>query len=159
MAIIFLLLLSALLLNFLGMIDLSSLPLPLSWFKPVKQEAEETQLVELLQREIANLEADRDQLLGRVDDKEGEIIALTAKLRQLEEEITGLTRQMAAQTDMASVYGSMNAAAAASILGNLPVEEALPILGKLKKEQAAAILAELDPVKASEITKAWAHTN
>lgn len=156
LAVLFLAVLVFLLLNFLGVVSLSSLPRTLPWFQSPAVESEQIQQQEQLARENAGLQADLAQLSSRLQDKESEIAALQEQVERLQAELAELTRQEEAFAAMASVYGRMDPQAAAVILGKLPTEEILPLLGKLKKDQAAAILALMDSEKASELTRAWA---
>ncbi|NMA55641.1 MAG: hypothetical protein GX952_06930 [Firmicutes bacterium] len=155
-AVLVLLSLLAMLLNFLGIVDFSTLPLALPWFRSPAEESEQILKEEQLAMQIVDLQADRELLLGSLEDKKNEIALLKAEVERLETEIKQLIEQEQAITDMAAIYAKMDPAAAAAILEKLSAEEVLPILGKLKKDQAAAILAELDGDLASKITRAWA---
>ena len=154
-AVLVLLSLLAMLLNFLGIVDFSTLPLALPWFRSPAEESEQILKEEQLAMQIVDLQADRELLLGSLEDKKT-IALLKAEVERLETEIKQLIEQEQAITDMAAIYAKMDPAAAAAILEKLSAEEVLPILGKLKKDQAAAILAELDGDLASKITRAWA---
>lgn len=153
-ALAFIAVLVFLLLNFLGIISISSLRSTLPWHQSpaVKQELTE---FEQLQREKRDLEADLAQLSSRMQDKDAEITALKSEIERLKIELEELAQKQESVTAMASVYGSMDPQAAAVILGKLPNEEVLSILGKLKKDQAAAILSSMDSQKASELTRDW----
>jgi flagellar motility protein MotE (MotC chaperone) len=107
----------------------------------IRAEREELQFAQrrvyLEQSEIAARQEEVEALLARVE----------AKIGVMEEERDLMLKQLA------RVYETMKADAAAEILSDLDVETSTEILRRMKERQAALVMASLDPQAAARISQ------
>jgi flagellar motility protein MotE (MotC chaperone) len=107
----------------------------------IRKEREELQFAQrrvyLEQSEIAARQEEVEALLARVE----------AKIGVMEEERDLMLKQLA------RVYETMKADAAAEILSDLDVETSTEILRRMKERQAALVMASLDPQAAARISQ------
>jgi flagellar motility protein MotE (MotC chaperone) len=107
----------------------------------VRKEREELQFAQrriyLEQSEIAARQEEVENLLARVE----------AKIGVMEEERDSMLKQLA------RVYETMKAEAAAEILSDLDVETSTEILRRMKERQAALVMASLEPQAAARISQ------
>ncbi len=107
----------------------------------IRKEREELQFAQrriyLEQSEIAARQEEVETLLTRVE----------AKIGVMEEERDLMLKQLA------RVYETMKADAAAEILSDLDVDTSTEILRRMKERQAALVMASLDPQAAARISQ------
>ena len=107
----------------------------------IRREREELQFAQrriyLEQSEIASRQGEVEDLLSRVE----------AKIGVMEEERDLMLKQLA------RVYETMKAEAAAEILSDLDVDTSAEILRRMKERQAALVMASLEPQAAARISQ------
>ncbi|MGI6604145.1 MAG: MotE family protein [bacterium] len=156
LVLVFISALGLLLLDFIGIVPISSLLDAVPWSNSVKEDdnVDTDQVTARLEAEKAVLVQQRNKLADDLAAKETELATLQSEVERLQQELQIEAGKSAAKESVAAIYANMPAKDAARILSELDDDEVVPILSRLKKEQAAAILAAMESGRAAKLTLA-----